>query len=261
MKQRHILIAGGDMAEREGLAKALQTDGAFRVNEVGNAADVMARIQSRPQRFDAIIVDAVQPDTHGPELCARIRRRGLWMPIIVLSDSTNDAEIVRSLDAGANDCVRKPVHLAVLLARLRAQIREHDRSEDATLPIGPFYLRPATRTLHNPIKNQQMRLTPKEVGLLKHLYRASGQPVSRQKLLREIWNYNPAACTDTLETHVYRLRRKIVPHPARPTILVSDGRGYRLGNQEEGEITLAPPPQPSPRQTSEYERQRYAYAN
>jgi DNA-binding response OmpR family regulator len=260
-KQRHILIAGGDIAERERLANALQTGEAFRASEVSNAADVMARVQSRTQRFDAIIVNAVLPDTHGSELCARIRRRGLRMPIIVLSDSANEADVVRSLDAGANDCVRKPFHLAELSARLRAQIREHDTSEDAVLPIGPYHLRPAARTLHEPIKNVQIRLTPKEVALLKYLYRASGRPVSRQKLLKEIWSYSPEARTHTVASHIHRLRQKIEPDPACPTILVNDNGGYSLGNQEEGEITWRKFPQPPFRPTSEYEIQRYAYAN
>ena len=260
-KQRHILIADGDTAERERLAKALQTGGAFRVSEVGNAADVMAHVQSRTQRFDAIIVNAVLPDADGPELCARIRRRGLRMPIIALSDSANEADVVRSLDAGANDCVRKPFQLAELSARLRAQIREHDTSEDAVLPIGPYHLRPAARTLHEPSKDLQIRLTPKEVALLKYLYRASGRPVSQQRLLQEIWNYSPEARTHTVASHIHRLRHKIEPDPLHPTVLVSEGRGYSLGDQEEGEITWRPLPQQPSRPTSEYERQRYAYAN
>jgi DNA-binding response OmpR family regulator len=134
----------------------------------------------------------------------------------------------------------KPFHLAELMARLRAQIREHDTSEDAVLPIGPYHFRPGTRTLHEPVSNVQLRLTQKEVTILKCLYRASGRPVSRQTLLQEVWGYSFAARTHTVGTHIYRLRRKIEPDPAHPTVVVNDGGGYILGQHEEAETGAGP---------------------
>ena len=152
-----------------------------------------------------------------------------------------DRDVVQALDAGASDYVNKPFHLAELMARLRAQIREHDTSEDAVLPIGPYHFRPGTRTLHEPVSNVQMRLTQKEVTILKCLHRASGRPVSRQTLLQEVWGYSSAARTHTVETHIYRLRRKIEPDPAHPIVVVNDGGGYSLGDREESEPERHPP--------------------
>ena len=239
-KPRNILIAGGEAAERAALSRALEAGGAFRLTDVAGALEAVARTQLRAQRFDAIIVDADLPDSDVPELCARIRRRGLRIPIVVISDVASESDIVRALDAGANDYVARPFRIGELSARLRAQIREHDTSEDAVLLVGPYHFRPGARSLHEPVANVHLRLTQKEVTILKCLYRAAGHPVSRQILLQEVWGYSSAARTHTVETHIYRLRRKIEPDPAHPTVVVNDGGGYSLGHYEELEPARGP---------------------
>jgi len=125
------------------------------------------------------------------------------------------------------------------MARLRAQIREHDTSEEAVLPIGPYHFRPGARSLYEPVKSVQIRLTQKEAAILKVLYRASGHSVSGRMLLQEIWGYTPSTGTHTVGTHIHRLRQKIEPDPTHPTILVNDGGGYSLGHREEAE-TFSP---------------------
>ena len=261
MKPRSILIAGGETSQRRALAEALEAGGAFRVSDVASALEAMARTEPRTQRFDAIIVDTALPDAGAPELCARIRRRGLRVPIIVLSNLSTESDVVRALDAGANDYMNKPIRLAELMARLRAQIREHDTSEDAVLLIGPYHFRPGLRSLHAPVGNVQIRLTQKEAAILKFLYRASGRSVSGRTLLQKVWGYSPATSTHTVGAHIYSLRQKIEPDPAHPTILVKGGGGYSLGHCEEAETFW--PPLPQPGATKRYERatHRYAYAN
>jgi DNA-binding response OmpR family regulator len=132
------------------------------------------------------------------------------------------------LEAGANDYVVKPFRSAELLARLRAQLRLFEDSEDATFSIGPYVFRPAARLLQDPARKSRIRLTDKEKGLLKVLYRAGARPVPRQKLLQEVWGYNPAVTTHTLETHIYRLRQKIEPDPDNCRLLVTRDGGYQL---------------------------------
>ena len=261
MKPRYILIAGGEAPQRRALAEALEASGAFRVSDVASALEAMARTEPRAQRFDAIIVDAALPDTGAPELCVRIRRRRLQVPIIVLSNLSTESDVVRALDAGANDYMKKPFRLAELTARLRAQIREHDTSEDAVLLIGPYHFRPGLRSLHEPVGNVQIRLTQKEAAILKFLYRASGRSVSAQTLLQKIWGYSPATSTHSVGAHVYSLRQKIEPDPAHPTILVNGGGGYRLGHCEEAETFRPPLPQPGTTKRHEHALHRYAYAN
>ena len=104
-------------------------------------------------------------------------------------------DVVRGLDAGANDYVAKPFRLPELLARVRAQLRIFDNSEDAVFTIGPYVFRPSAKLLLEPARNRKVRLTNKECAILKFLYRAGGKPVPRQMLLNEVWGYNSAVTT------------------------------------------------------------------
>ena len=136
--------------------------------------------------------------------------------------------LVRGLDAGANDYVAKPFRLAELLARLRAQLRIFENSEDAVFTIGPYTFRPSAKLLQEPMKNRRIRLTEKETSILKYLYRAGEKPVSRDELLAEVWGYNAGVTTHTLETHMYRLRQKIEADPTQPRLLLTEPGCYRL---------------------------------
>jgi DNA-binding response OmpR family regulator len=113
------------------------------------------------------------------------------------------------------------------LARIRAQLRQHEQSEDAVFSIGPYNFRPGAKLLVDE-NEHRIRLTEKETNILKFLYRASGRTVEREVLLREVWGYNAGVTTHTLETHIYRLRQKIEPDPAQAAILITDAGGYRL---------------------------------
>jgi DNA-binding response OmpR family regulator len=123
--------------------------------------------------------------------------------------------------------VTKPFRFTVLLARIRAQLRQHETSEEAVFRIGPYTFKPAAKVL---IKsdNKKVRLTEKESNILKFLYRSGQQVVGRDTLLNEVWGYNPAATTHTLETHIYRLRQKIEANPSQAKLLVTEPGGYKL---------------------------------
>jgi DNA-binding response OmpR family regulator len=131
------------------------------------------------------------------------------------------------LQRSANDYVTKPFRFAVLLARIRAHLRDHEASEDAVFTIGPYTFRPSSKLLLNPEGNE-VRLTEKETGVLRYLCRAGQRPVSRETLLQEVWGYNSGLTTHTLETHIYRLRQKIEKDAASPAILVTEAGGYTL---------------------------------
>ncbi|NHN84393.1 response regulator [Acetobacter musti] len=225
---RPILIVDDDQTLRHMLVEQLQVDGEFKAVEAATVEEAWAALKTPDARFDAIILDVSLPDGDGRDFCVDLRRAGIRMPIIMLTGSDNESDIVRGLDAGANDYVAKPFRIAELLARLRAQLRIFENSEDAVFTVGPYTFRPSAKLLVETARNRRIRLTEKEAAILKFLYRAGTRPVPRQVLLNEVWGYNAAVTTHTLETHIYRLRQKIEPDPSNATLLITEGGGYRL---------------------------------
>jgi DNA-binding response OmpR family regulator len=225
---RPILIVEDDAALRATLAEQLSSDGAFLAAEAETAAEAEAKLSEADAYFHAVLLDVGLPDGDGRELCAKLRRGGKNMPVIMVTGADGELDVVRGLDAGANDYIAKPFTLAELLARVRAQLRTFDNSAEAMFQIGPYVFRPSAKLLHHRAHGRKVRLTDKETGLLKHLYRAGGKPVPRQSILDEVWGYNSAVTTHTLETHIYRLRQKIEAAPSAPTLLLTVEGGYML---------------------------------
>src|SRR3954470_1442318 len=225
---RPILIVEDDAALRATLAEQIAQEGDFTADEAESATEAAAKLADSDARYDAILLDIGLPDGDGRDFCAKLRRDGKKIPIIMLTGADAEQDVVRGLDAGANDYIAKPFRLNELLARLRAQLRVYDNSEDAVFLIGPYSFRPSSKLLLEQGRNRKIRLTEKESAILKYLYRAGGRPVGRQILLNEVWGYNSAVTTHTLETHIYRLRQKIEPDPANARLLLTEGGGYRL---------------------------------
>jgi DNA-binding response OmpR family regulator len=225
---RPVLVVEDDAALRETLAEEMRLEGAFLIDEAATAAEAEALLRLPHARYDAMVLDIGLPDGDGRDLCARLRKQGLRMPILMLTGVSGEQDIVRGLDAGANDYIAKPFRVSELMARLRAQLRVFDTSEDATFPVGRYTFRPSSRMLLDTAGNRKIRLTQKEAAVLKYLYGAGGQPVERQILLNEVWGYNSAVSTHTLETHIYRLRQKIELDPSNPALLLTKSGSYGL---------------------------------
>ena len=223
---KKILLVDDDDNLRRTLAEQLALDGEFEAAEAATAADGLAK--AKAGRFDAILLDVGLPDGDGREVCREMRRAQIVAPIIMLTAIDGEADTIRGLDSGANDYVTKPFRLGELVARVKAHLRQHEHSEDATLHIGPYVFRPAVKMLVEEAAKKKIRLTEKEAAILKYLYRAGQKPVSRETLLGEVWGYNAGVTTHTLETHVYRLRQKIEPDPAQARLLLTEAGGYRL---------------------------------
>jgi len=223
---RKILIVDDDADLRHSLAEQLQLHEEFAAVEAGTASEALACVKR--QYHDAVLLDVGLPDMDGRELCRLMRREGVRSPILILTAADSDGDTVLGLDSGANDYITKPFRLHVLLARLRAQLRQHEQSEDAVFTIGPYTFRPSAKLLTDDPKRKKVRLTEKETAILKYLYRAGTRVIGRDVLLNEVWGYNSGVTTHTLETHVYRLRQKIERDPAKAEILVTEPGGYRL---------------------------------
>jgi DNA-binding response OmpR family regulator len=225
MTTKKILLVDDDDALRGSLMEQLQLHEEFQCISVSTAAAGLE--QARMTHVDLVLLDVGLPDMDGREACRLMRKGGLKVPIIMLTGADTDSDTILGLDAGANDYVTKPFRFGVLLARIRAQLRSHEQSEDAVFTIGPYSFRPSAKVLLDP-QQKKVRLTEKETNILKFLYRSGAKVVGRDVLLTEVWGYNSGVTTHTLETHIYRLRQKIEKDPSNAEILVTEAGGYRL---------------------------------
>jgi len=223
---KRVLLVDDDETLCEMLCEQLQLHEEFVTVSADSGAKAVEL--AKADYFDVVILDVGLPDMDGREVCQLLRRAGVKSPIIMLTGADTDADTILGLDAGANDYVTKPFKLGVLLARLRAHIRQHERSDDAVFTIGPYTFQPSAKLLVDNGTNRKVRLTDKETAILKYLYRSGSRVIGRDVLLDEVWGYNAGVTTHTLETHVYRLRQKIEEDPSQARILVTESGGYRL---------------------------------
>jgi len=223
---KRILLVEDDDSLSQALQEQLDIQGEFDVTHFDTASAALAAAKN--ELFDAIILDVGLPDMDGRDLCRLLRRANVKAPVIMLTGADSDADTILGLESGANDYITKPFRFNVFLARLRAQLRTHEQSDDAVFVVGPYTFTPATKMLVEKASDRKIKLTEKETAILKFLYRSSGQEVSRDRLLDEVWGYNAGVNTHTLETHIYRLRQKIEPIPGQATILITENGGYRL---------------------------------
>ncbi len=218
-----VLLVEDDDLLRESLSERLGSHG-FLMETALNGEEALERAGS--ERFDLILLDVRLPDLDGRQVCRRMRDSGMQTPVIMLTAAASDTDAIQGLDSGANDYITKPFRVPVLLAHMRAHLRQHEMTEDAEFDVGPFRYRPSAKVLVG-TDGGRIRLTEKENGLLKCLLRAD-RPVSRSDLLDEIWGYHPSVASHTLETHIYRLRRKMEVGRRNPRLLVTEDGGYRL---------------------------------
>ncbi|MCC9621179.1 response regulator transcription factor [Thalassospira sp. MA62] len=223
---KQILVVEDDVALSQSLSEQLRLHEEFECVIAKSGKDGLDA--AKDSYFDVILMDVGLPDMDGRDVCKLMRRAGVKSPIIMLTGADSDSDTILGLESGANDYVTKPFRLNVLLARMRAHIRQHEQSEDALFAIGPYSFQPSAKLLIETATDKKIRLTEKETSILKFLFRASPKPVPRDTLLDEVWGYNAGVTTHTLETHVYRLRQKIEKDPSNATILLTEPGGYRL---------------------------------
>jgi DNA-binding response OmpR family regulator len=225
MIRRRIVLIDDDADLRKTLVEQLAHYREFDLLEGGTAADALTRV--REGHVDLMLLDVGLPDMDGREAVKILRREGFKSPIIMLTAQDSDSDEILGLESGANDYVTKPFRFSVLLARIRAALRQHDQSEDVVFSIGQYSFQPAAKMLESTDGNK-VRLTDKETSILKYLYRQGPKTITRDVLLKEVWGYNNRVTTHTLETHIYRLRQKIERDPSNARLLVTEDGGYRL---------------------------------
>jgi DNA-binding response OmpR family regulator len=226
MAGRRVLLVGQDKVLERTLREQLLAHDDFKDVETALTAEEGVSVATS-QRFDVLIILNEDFNNGARGFLASLRAQNCMWPALVLATSgAVAADYPETL--GIIDVLVKPFRLQALFPRLRSLIRAFENSDDAVLTIGPYTFQPASKHLEREDGGEGIRLTEKEAAILKYLYRAGDSVVARDTLLHEVWGYNPAVTTHTLETHVYRLRQKIEDNPSEATILVTDAGGYRL---------------------------------
>jgi DNA-binding response OmpR family regulator len=209
-----ILLSDDDAVLLASLAEQFAHEGLHDVVRAHGGDAALAAVQGLP--FVLAIIG--QPGVEGTALAGRLRDAGLSCPILLLTEG-------EEAEAGAFETLAKPFRFATLLARIHALTTHHAANGDAAVRIGPYTFHPSAKLLQ--AEGRKVRLTEKETNILKFLHASAGT-VPRETLLHEVWGYGPAVATHTLETHIYRLRKKIEEDPGRAQILLTEGGGYRL---------------------------------
>jgi len=225
MIRRRILLVDDDAELRKTLMEQLMHYREFELVEAATGNEAIHKVGEA--HIDLMLLDVGLPDMDGREAVKILRRDGFKSPIIMLTGHDSDSDEILGLESGANDYVTKPFRFSVLLARIRAALRQHDQSEDVVFTIGPYSFQPANKLLEAS-DGGKVRLTDKETSILKYLYRQGPKTITRDVLLKEVWGYNNRVTTHTLETHIYRLRQKIERDPSNARLLVTEEGGYRL---------------------------------
>lgn len=220
-----VLLAEDDPTISEPLARALRREG-YDVDVVDDGPSALAAARNSP---DLLILDLGLPGMDGLDVCRRARAEGLTVPVLVLTARADEVDTVVGLDAGADDYVTKPFRLAELLARARALLRRGPKDGISGSEDSPVKIDPAARRVY--IDGQEVQLTAKEFELLTVLARHEGAVVSREQLMREVWDTAWYGSTKTLDMHISVLRRKIGDDVSNQRLITTvRGVGFRFDN-------------------------------
>jgi len=224
-QKKKILIVEDEPQIVLGLTDALEFEG-FEVlsASTGKAGVALARAH----KPNAVLLDLMLPDTNGFRVCEELRVFDPFMPIIMLTARSQEADKIRGLDAGADDYVTKPFSVGELIARIRAIFRRAERpTETDSFKVGSCVVNLGAHSISRGKSSEQLSFY--EVGLLRLLFERAGQPVSREELLQKIWGLEAAPSNRTVDNFIVKLRKKLESKPDKPQhILTVYGFGYKL---------------------------------
>jgi DNA-binding response OmpR family regulator len=223
-----VLLAEDDPAISDPLARALRREG----YEVDVCTDGESALEEGLKHPDLLVLDLGLPKMDGLEVCRRLRQEGSQVPVLVLTARADEVDTVVGLDAGADDYVTKPFRLAELLARTRALLRRGvpEHAESGHEPV--LHVDPDGRRVF--LRGEEVALTGKEFELLRVLVANEGKVVSREKLMRDVWDSAWYGSTKTLDMHVSVLRRKLGDDAAHPRYITTiRGLGFRFDAPDE----------------------------
>jgi two-component system, OmpR family, response regulator len=218
-----LLLVEDDEKLARALARGLRHEGyAVDLAADGDAALTSAAVWE----YDAIVLDVMLPRRDGLGVCAALRERGCWAPVLMVTARDQVPDRVRGLDAGADDYLPKPFAFDELLARLRALLRRAPAERPVRLEIGDLVVDPATRAVTR--AGTAVELTAREFAVLEYFARRAGDAVTRTELLEHVWDENWIGSTNIVDVYVGHLRKKLETPFRRPLIRTLRGVGWSL---------------------------------
>ncbi len=225
-----ILLVDDDDYLRSVLSSQLRNKGIIAFAEASRASEAFDQIDTfKP---DLILLDEELPDGNGFDICQRLRARGFQKPVIMLTGQKNEKDIVKGLDKGADDYIAKPMRFSELFSLVCAQLRQYKAADDIRFMTQNVEFHPSKKTLTRLGTQLVIFLTEKENMMLKKLFQTWPEAISKEGMLSEVWGYQNMIATHTLETHIYRLRKKIARLTEAPLVETTQG-GYRLVKDED----------------------------
>ena len=218
-----ILVVEDEVKMARAVRRGLEQEG-YAVDLAPDGEEGLALGTERD--YDAIVLDVLLPRRDGFAVCAELRARGRWAPVLMLTARDAVGDRIRGLDAGADDYLAKPFAFGELLARLRALIRRGPSQRPAVISVGDLTLDPAAHTVSR--DGILVELSAREFSLLEFLMRHPGEVVSRTRILEHVWDYNYVGFSNVVDVYVGYLRRKLERPFSRPLIRTVRGVGYAL---------------------------------
>ena len=233
-----ILVIEDDVQVAELMKAVLSLDG-NDVDIVHDAAGGSSKVRSN--EYDAIVLDLELPDRNGLSLLQDLRREGTTTPIVIATAHDGSEDIVRALDAGADDYLQKPIPNAVLAARMRAAMRRGGARSMEIAKVGDLVL---DRVAHRVTRDgRTIELTSRQYSLLEFLAMRAGDTVDRPELLKQVWQLETDPGSNVVDVHVAQLRKRLRESNSGVRIRTMRGRGYVLEvageSDQHGESTIA----------------------
>jgi two-component system, OmpR family, response regulator len=218
-----LLLVEDDAKLGRAVARGLRHEG-YAVDVATDGEEAL--LQAGVWDYDAIVLDVMLPGRDGLGVCAQLRGRGCWAPVLMVTARGEVPDRIRGLDAGADDYLAKPFDFDELLARLRALLRRAPAERPARLEVGDLVVDPATRDVER--GGTRVELTAREFAVLEYLARHPGEAVTRTQLLEHVWDANHEGSTNVVDVYVGYLRKKLEQPFDRPLIRTLRGVGWSL---------------------------------
>ena len=215
-----VLVVEDEVRQAAALKRGLEAEG-FAVDVAGSGTDGLWLATEQP--YDAIVLDVMLPGLNGYKVCAELRAKEIWTPVLMLTAKDGELDEAEALDTGADDFLSKPFSYVVLVARLRALLRRGATTRPPVLRVGSVDLDVAARLCT--VDGEPVELTPREFSVVEYLMRRQGEVVPKSEILEHVWDFAFDGGDNVVEVHVSALRRKL----GSASIETVRGAGYRMG--------------------------------